>query len=105
MRAALDVAAMAKAWSRKIPATEKGYFIDRARRPRDADGRARHNTEVLLRDALRVAELYPWPASEALRARAESRIKQMQGGDERLNACMGLELITQMLEEPDALLG
>jgi hypothetical protein len=105
MITAVDIAAQAKAWSRKIPATEKGYFIDRARRPRDVDGRAHHNTEGLLRDALRIAELYPWPASEALRGRAESRIKQMQGGDERLNACMGLELITQMLEEPDALLG
>lgn len=105
MSAQLDIAAQAKAWSRKISATEKGYFIDRARRPRDGDGRARHNIEGLSRDAVKISELYPWPASEALRSAAEARIEKMQGGDERLNACAGLELITLMLEEPDALLG
>lgn len=96
-------AAWAREWSRKISATEKGYFLDRAKRARDDPGK--HRPSGLRFDALRIADLYPWPISEALRAASEMRLEKMGVGDERIGATAGYDLIYQMLEEPDALLG
>lgn len=95
-------AEQAQAFALKIPASEKARFLDSAQDARD--GVRGFSSAALAWDIREIALMYPWPSSEALRAAGEARWKRM-GGVNASDATGGLDLIRQMLEEPDALLG
>ncbi|NIJ40391.1 hypothetical protein FHS78_000661 [Parvibaculum indicum] len=94
----------ARAWARKIPASEKDEFIDTARRMRDFPPRGGTNAKYLTRKVHLICGLYPWPVNEALRTAADIRLKKLAGGTEAYDSQLAYDLITELLETPDALL-
>ena len=94
----------AREWARKIPATEKAEFIDTAQRMRDKPPLMGTNEKHLTTKIHCICEMYPWPVNEALRTAAEARLKQLAGGTEAYDAQLAYDLITELLETPDALL-
>ena len=104
---AADPRQQAREWSRKISASEKAHFLERAMSDRNSPPRGNGllGANNLRKRMLRIVDLYPWPSSEALRTAAEARLRRIVCGEAaEVSPADAYELIRDLLEDTDALL-